>query len=96
MNRVALVVIGALVVFGLWVAGSSFYTVDPDEVVVLTRWGKIVDPHVGPGLHWKTPIAETANHQVTLVQEIVPKINDKPVNTYTNTRCWWHAILKCA
>jgi regulator of protease activity HflC (stomatin/prohibitin superfamily) len=78
-----MIAIGALVVALLMVTFGSFYTVSQNEVVVLTRWGEIVDPQVGPGLHWKWPFAYTANHQLTAIQEIIPEINNRPVNTYT-------------
>ena len=56
------VVIGVLVLLGLIVLVSGFYTVDMTEQVVITRFGKPVgDPIKEPGLHWKTPFIETVN-----------------------------------
>ena len=35
--------------------GSGFFTVHPGEVAIRTRFGRIVDGHLGPGLHARLP-----------------------------------------
>src|SRR4029450_6967183 len=35
--------------------GSGLFTVQPGEVAVRTRFGRIVDNHLGPGLHARLP-----------------------------------------
>jgi HflK protein len=47
--RPALVALSALVVL------NGFYTVNPDEVGVIERFGKKVLPHSQPGMHYKLP-----------------------------------------
>jgi HflK protein len=42
----------AVVVFYL---GSGLFTVHPGEVAIRTRFGRIVDGHLGPGLHARLP-----------------------------------------
>ena len=53
---VALAVIGIIILVVLF---STFYTVGPDEVVVIKRFGRYVRM-TDPGLHVKIPFAETA------------------------------------
>ena len=43
-----------LVLIGLWFVLSSFYTVQPDEIAIVFRFGKDTGLY-GPGLHWKVP-----------------------------------------
>jgi len=50
---IALVVVIALLV--LWLAFSSFYTVNADERGVVRRFGKYLAPPSPPGLHFKLP-----------------------------------------
>ena len=47
--------IGAVVIFGLWLVFSSFYTVEADEVGVIQRFGKYTET-TSPGLHFKLPL----------------------------------------
>ncbi len=47
--------IGLVVALGLFVAGG-WCLVAPGEVVVVRRFGRIVDPPWGPGLHWHVPL----------------------------------------
>jgi modulator of FtsH protease HflK len=47
-----------LVVFGILAASigaAGWYTVAPGEVVVIRRFGRVVEPPLGPGLHWRFP-----------------------------------------
>jgi len=48
--------IGVLVIIGLWLVFSSFYTVDADEVGVIQRFGKYTTT-TSPGLHFKLPFS---------------------------------------
>jgi membrane protease subunit HflK len=50
----ALIGLVVLVVAGLWVFFTGWYTVDVDEVAVITRFGKFV-AITDPGLHFKWP-----------------------------------------
>lgn len=45
---------GVLIILGLWLVFSSFYTVNADEVGVIQRFGKYVRT-TEPGLHFKLP-----------------------------------------
>ncbi len=49
-----LITLAAVVVLGLWLVGSVFYSVAPDEEGVLLRFGKHA-ASTGPGLHTKFP-----------------------------------------
>ena len=40
---------------------SGFYIVKKEEQAVLTRWGKVVDAEVGPGVRYRIPLIETAH-----------------------------------
>ncbi len=55
LQNVILIVIGALVIL---LAMDSVYTVQQTERAILLRFGAVVDADVGPGLHFKLPIAE--------------------------------------
>src|SRR5262249_41922094 len=69
-------VIGAIiVVIVLW---GSYFTVDRHEVGIVTRWGAIKYT-VGPGLHFKVPIADTA----TMYRTDIRAFQLSKVNTYT-------------
>ena len=57
-NSVIIAVIGAVVLILL---GSSVYTVDEREQVVITRLGKIVRSIQQAGIHLKTPFLENVN-----------------------------------
>jgi len=46
--------IGVCVLLG----GLPFQTVERGNVGVKLRFGKVIDKHYGPGLHWKTPFIE--------------------------------------
>jgi regulator of protease activity HflC (stomatin/prohibitin superfamily) len=50
-------------IFAAWLLLDSFYTVQPNEVAGVTRFGSLVSAAPeGPGFHWKMPFADTAHH----------------------------------
>jgi regulator of protease activity HflC (stomatin/prohibitin superfamily) len=57
---------------------GSYFTVDRHEVGIVTRWGAIRYT-VGPGLHFKVPIADTA----TMYRTDIRAFQLSKVNTYT-------------
>ena len=58
---------------------STYFTVEPNEVAVVTRFGQI--SHVAaPGLHFKLPFADATKFFRTDIQEVSPQ---RGVNTYT-------------
>ncbi len=69
-------IIAGVVVF-LAIYGS-YFTVDRHEVGIVTRWGAIRYT-VGPGLHFKVPIADTA----TMYRTDIRAFQLSKVNTYT-------------
>lgn len=52
---------------GLYVL-SGTYLVQPGEAAVVTRFGKVVQPRVGPGLHWRLPWPLEAARTVNVAQ----------------------------
>jgi len=46
--------IAAVVLVALYLL-SGFYTVQPDEAAVVRRFGRVIRPNVGPGLHYRLP-----------------------------------------
>jgi modulator of FtsH protease HflK len=76
---------------GLGIAGSLFAMsgwclVEPGEVVVVRRFGRIVDPPWGPGLHWHIPLGidrldrvrSDAVRQFTVGQAGPPRVDQDP------------------
>ncbi|HEY1614179.1 MAG TPA: protease modulator HflC [Rhizomicrobium sp.] len=59
MNRAILVVAVLLVLAGLWFVGSSFYTVDPTEQVIVLQFDAPVKVVTDPGLHAKIPLIQS-------------------------------------
>jgi HflK protein len=55
----------AVAVTGLYV-GSGAFTVGPGEVGLRTRFGRIVDGHLGPGLHYRLPWPVEAHRVIAL------------------------------
>ncbi|HZR15826.1 MAG TPA: protease modulator HflC [Verrucomicrobiae bacterium] len=50
--------------------GTAFYTVGPQETILLTQFGKIVgQPVTQPGLHMKTPFIQTVHRLDRRIQE---------------------------
>lgn len=50
----AIAMIGLILLAG-WLAASGWCVVAPGEVVVVRRFGRVVEPPWGPGLHWHWP-----------------------------------------
>jgi membrane protease subunit HflC len=46
----------------LYVAAEAFFTVDQRERAVLLQFGEIVRSDLGPGLHFKIPLAQSVAH----------------------------------
>jgi membrane protease subunit HflK len=55
MNR-RVAVPGVLIAAGLVIAASGWRVVRPGEQIVVRRFGRIVEPSWGPGLHWGAPL----------------------------------------
>jgi regulator of protease activity HflC (stomatin/prohibitin superfamily) len=50
--------IAVVVLAVLWLIGSCYFTVRPNERAYITQFGRVSNPSAGPlqpGLHWKTP-----------------------------------------
>jgi regulator of protease activity HflC (stomatin/prohibitin superfamily) len=76
--------IGVAAVIGLATVFGSYYTIDPTEVGVVTRWGEIIYDKQGPGLHFKVPFADSVHKIPVAIQEIKVSSDDRrPINTYT-------------
>lgn len=58
---------------------STYFTVDQNEMTVVTRFGHL-DYVADPGLHFKAPFVNGTQAYRTDIQDLQP---DKPVNTYT-------------
>lgn len=70
--------LGVAAVFG------SYYTISPQEIGVVTRWGAIIHDHQTQGLHFKVPFIDTVHYMPTAVREL--KVVSAPgheINTYT-------------
>ena len=67
------------IVCGFILFMMTYYTVDPYEQAVLTRFGKLIAVE-GEGLHFKTPFVNSVTYIRTDIQEIKPKTH---ANTYT-------------
>ena len=62
MRNVKLIAVVIVVLIVLVVAGSSLYTVDETEQVVITQFGKVKRVVQEAGLHFKMPIIEQVNY----------------------------------
>jgi regulator of protease activity HflC (stomatin/prohibitin superfamily) len=69
------IIAGVVVFLAIW---GSYFTVERNEVGIVTRWGAIKYT-VGPGLHFKLPIADTA----TMYRTDIRAFQLTKVNTYT-------------
>jgi membrane protease subunit HflC len=58
MNQKKLLAVLALVLIGLVIVGSTFYTVDERELAVVVRFGQVIRHDEKPGLHWKYPFLD--------------------------------------
>jgi HflK protein len=52
--------------------GSGLFTVHPGEVAIRTRFGRIVDSHLGPGLHARLPWP--IEHHVLVATDLIRRI----------------------
>jgi len=59
VNRVALLAAALFLVLGLWLAGSSFYTVDPTEQVLVLQFDAPLKVVTDEGLHTKIPFMQS-------------------------------------
>lgn len=76
--------IGVAAVVGLATVFGSYYTIEPTETGVVTRWGEIIYEKQGPGLHFKVPFADSVHKIPIALQEIkVASDEHHPINTYT-------------
>jgi regulator of protease activity HflC (stomatin/prohibitin superfamily) len=95
MDQLLWVAFGILLLIGLSVILSSFFTVRTAEVAVVTRFGKFLRV-AEPGLNWKTPffdiVAGTVSlrvNQITLTMETKTKDNvfvTIPISVQTRVR----------
>ncbi len=69
------IIAGVVVFLVIW---GSYFTVERNEVGIVTRWGAIKYT-VGPGLHFKLPIADKA----TMYRTDIRAFQLTKVNTYT-------------
>jgi len=76
-RRLGVPAAAALVVLYL---GSGFFAVGPGQVAVTTRFGRIVAPELGPGLHyrWPWPVGEHRMIQRDLVRRIEVGFRTEP------------------
>ncbi len=59
MSRVILVIAVLLALVGVWFVGSSFYTVDPTEQVIVLQFDAPVKVVTDQGLHVKIPLVQS-------------------------------------
>ncbi len=57
----ARILAGGLILAVAGILASGFYVVKKEERGVLVRFGKVVDANVGPGLHYRIPIADAVH-----------------------------------
>ncbi len=76
---IGLLLMGVAGLTVLMFALATYYTVEPNQRAIVTRWGAIVSIE-SEGLHFKAPIVNEAHFVRIDIQEIAPK---KRVNTYT-------------
>jgi len=73
------IITGILIACGFILFLMTYYTVQPNERAVLTRFGAIVAIE-SEGLHFKTPFVNSVQFLPMDIQDIAPK---QAVNTYT-------------
>ena len=79
--RANVVLVVALVVL-LWLALSSYFTVNQNEVGAVLRFGRLVsDEPVQPGLHFKAPFVDSVHTIRTSIEKIpIPEIHVKTID----------------
>ena len=66
-----------------YVASSSFYTVAPNEVAFVTRFGNVISNRPEePGLHFKLPMVDRVDHLETSLAQL--RLDPVTVNTLDN------------
>jgi modulator of FtsH protease HflK len=55
MTRSLVILLVGATALAIWLAAAGWCVVAPGEVVVVRRFGRVVDPPWGPGLHWHYP-----------------------------------------
>lgn len=78
-SPVKLVGTGIICVLAIVVFLMTYFTVDQNEMAVVTRFGQL-EYVADPGLHFKIPLVNGTQAYRTDIQDLQP---DKPVNTYT-------------
>lgn len=78
-NLVKAVGTGIITLLLIAVFLSTYFTVDQNEMTVVTRFGHL-EYVADPGLHFKVPFMNATQEYRTDIQELSP---EKPVNTYT-------------
>jgi regulator of protease activity HflC (stomatin/prohibitin superfamily) len=79
MIRSSWIAAGIAGVLFLILLSMAFFTVDQNQMTVVTRFGEL-EYVADPGLHFKLPFVNATTSYRTDIQEIHP---EKPVNTYT-------------
>lgn len=84
MNYPIKLIVGAIIsVCALIFFLATYFTVDPYERAVVTRFGEVVGV-AEPGLHFKAPFVNSTHFFRTDIQSIVaPRRDKEKVNTYT-------------
>ena len=59
MKKAVKIIIAVVILLGAIVLGSSFYTVEEDEYVLVIRFSKVVGVTEESGLHFKIPFVDT-------------------------------------
>ena len=80
MNRVKLIGAGVIVLLAGLVFLMSYFTVDQNQMAVVTRFGHI-EYVADPGLHFKMPVVNSTTAYRTDIQSVAS--GEKWVNTYT-------------
>lgn len=73
------IVISAVALLGLSIAWASIYVVKETEKAVVLRFGKLIAADVGPGLHFKMPVAD----KVGKFDARLLTVDASPENFYT-------------
>ena len=58
-SKIFLIIVGIIVVLGLFVAGGAYFTVDEDEYACVVRFAKIIDVKGEAGLYFKMPFIDS-------------------------------------
>lgn len=74
-NKFLYIVFG--VICGMWLIGSSVYTVDESQQVLITRFGAPIDVLREPGLKFKMPLIDSVNYYDSRL--IIQKLSSEQV-----------------